>query len=65
MKESFNRELFFMKKIISMVMALTLCSSLFTGCANAEFNSENEIAVITREEGSGTRGAFVEIFGIE
>ncbi len=54
-----------MKKIISMVMALTLCSSLFTGCANAEFNSENEIAVITREEGSGTRGAFVEIFAIE
>ena len=29
------------------------------------FNLENEIVVVTREEGSGTRGAFVELFGIE
>ena len=27
--------------------------------------STTEIAVITREEGSGTRGAFIELFGIE
>ena len=26
---------------------------------------EGEIAVVTREDGSGTRGAFIELFGIE
>lgn len=29
------------------------------------FDAENEIGVITREDGSGTRGAFIELFGIE
>lgn len=29
------------------------------------FDSASEIGVITREEGSGTRGAFIELFGIE
>ena len=30
----------------------------------SKFDAENEITVITREEGSGTRGAFVEITGV-
>ena len=29
------------------------------------FNAAKEISVISREEGSGTRGAFIELFGIE
>lgn len=29
------------------------------------FDSAKEIGVITREDGSGTRGAFIELFGIE
>ena len=47
-----------MKKILSMIlaMAVMLCSAL----AAAE-----EINVISREDGSGTRGAFIELFGIE
>lgn len=35
------------------------------GTDNAAFDSNSEIAVITREEGSGTRSAFIELFGIE
>lgn len=31
----------------------------------SDFDSASEIGVITREDGSGTRGAFVELFGIE
>lgn len=31
----------------------------------SDFDSSQSIGVITREEGSGTRGAFVELFGIE
>ena len=29
------------------------------------FDTSKEIKVISREEGSGTRGAFIELFGIE
>jgi len=36
--------------------------TLFTGCAT---ENNNEIVVVSREEGSGTRGAFIELFGIE
>ncbi len=30
-----------------------------------DFNTSADIGVITREDGSGTRGAFIELFGIE
>ncbi|MDR0878127.1 MAG: substrate-binding domain-containing protein [Treponema sp.] len=36
----------------------------FTGCG-AKNIAGGEITVISREEGSGTRGAFIELFGIE
>ncbi len=49
-----------MKKLISILMALTLVVTM-TGCAFAA----QEINVISREDGSGTRGAFIELFGIE
>ena len=48
-----------------------LALPVLTGCGNksqggeAGFEKSGEIGVITREEGSGTRGAFVELFGIE
>lgn len=33
--------------------------------APAGFDANREIMVVSREDGSGTRGAFVELFGIE
>lgn len=33
--------------------------------AEANFDTSKDIAVISREDGSGTRGAFVELFGVE
>ncbi len=36
-----------------------------TGAADASTGMSGTITVISREEGSGTRGAFVELFGIE
>ena len=30
-----------------------------------DFDYDNDIAVISREDGSGTRGAFIELFGVE
>ena len=47
-----------MKKLVSILLTLTML--LPTACAMAD-----EINVISREDGSGTRGAFIELFGIE
>lgn len=33
--------------------------------ADSDFDADTEIAVISREDGSGTRGAFIELFGVE
>jgi phosphate transport system substrate-binding protein len=51
------------KTIFALVTALILAA--FTGCTNGEFKPENDITVISREDGSGTRGAFIELFGIQ
>ncbi len=51
-----------MKKIISLGLSLVLTMGLLTGCGG---NSDETISVISREDGSGTRGAFVELFGVE
>ncbi len=40
---------------------LLIVGLLVTGCGNAS----SDISVVTREEGSGTRGAFIELFGVE
>lgn len=58
-----------MKRIISLALSGLIVASLLTGCGPKKSSSEEgelkEIVVITREEGSGTRGAFVELTGIE
>lgn len=51
-----------MKKNIRLVLALIMLTIFFTGCAGG---GSNDIVVVTREDGSGTRGAFIELFGIE
>lgn len=33
--------------------------------AAGEWDSSNDITIVSREDGSGTRGAFIELFGIE
>lgn len=44
----------------------TAGSNTATGSGSTKsFDSSKEIGVITRESGSGTRGAFIELFGIE
>ncbi|NMB07433.1 MAG: extracellular solute-binding protein [Tissierellia bacterium] len=61
-----------MKKIISLSLLLIMIATFIVGCNNAdksssnlgEFNLDNTINVVSREDGSGTRGAFIEIVGI-
>lgn len=58
-----------MKKLISLALTGIISASLLTGCGPNPSNSKegelSEVVVVTREEGSGTRGAFVELTGIE
>ena len=48
---------------IAALAALALTCVVSTACA--DFNADKSITVISREEGSGTRGAFVELTGVE
>lgn len=57
-----------MKRLFSFIIAGLLAISI-VGCSNnanndGEFDTSRTINVITREDGSGTRGAFTEIVGI-
>ena len=57
---------YIMKKLVAaaligvMTMGLTVC-----GASAADFDSSEDITVVSREDGSGTRGAFIELFGIQ
>lgn len=50
------------KKMAAFAMAGLMSVSLFAGCGKTE---DNQITVVSREEGSGTRGAFVELMGVQ
>lgn len=49
------------KMILGAILATSICSAY----AAPKFNSKKSITVLSREDGSGTRGAFIELFGIE
>ena len=49
------------KKLAVVAMATTMLASVLTGCGAGA----SSIAVVSREDGSGTRGAFVELVGVE
>ena len=51
-----------LQKMIIGVILITSSVSVF---AAPKFNSKKSISVLSREDGSGTRGAFIELFGIE
>ena len=67
------------KKILAAATAMALtgalaaCGSTATdttadtqaAASSSNFKADSDIAVISREDGSGTRGAFVELFGVE
>lgn len=62
-----------MKKLAALVLAAATMLS-FAACGGSDdasqsdtgsFDTAGEISVVSREDGSGTRGAFIELFGIE
>lgn len=57
-----------MKKIICAMLLAALALTAVAGCTGAgasSFDTKKDIGVVSREDGSGTRGAFVELFGVE
>lgn len=65
------------KKVLSMAVLSAVVVTGLVGCGSGSGDSGNDgdgeeqqpvsaqIAVISREDGSGTRGAFIELFGVE
>ncbi len=63
-----------MKKLAALVMSTLCVASLACGCGNGSDGNSSQtesgkamkpITVVSREDGSGTRGAFVELTGVE
>ena len=56
-----------MKRVFAIGLAMTMAVGLLAGCGGqaAQDTENNPITVVSREDGSGTRGAFIELFGIE
>lgn len=59
-----------MKKVLAVGVIAAIAATMFTACGSSSSGSSDsdasgKISVISREEGSGTRGAFIELFGIE
>ena len=69
-----------LRKLLAMTLVVAMIGALAAGCGSkseetgaegegeqqtAEWDASNDITVVSREDGSGTRGAFIELFGIE
>ena len=58
------------KKLLTLAVATVAASSILTGCGGSsssdkKASADENITAVSREDGSGTRGAFIELFGIE
>ena len=69
-----------LRKLLAMTLVVAMTGALAAGCGSkseetgaegegeqqtAEWDASNDITVVSREDGSGTRGAFIELLGIE
>ena len=53
------------KKLVGIAVSACVIFSAFTSCTEEKWNKNSSINVLSREDASGTRGAFIELFGVE
>ena len=53
-----------LKKACTLFIIAALSMLAFTACGNSGFDASKNITVLTREDGSGTKGAFMDIIGL-
>lgn len=53
------------KKTVGMLAGMAVLGAALTGCGNSAGGAMGAISVVSREDGSGTRGAFVELCDVE
>ena len=51
-----------MKKFLAVI--LLICMAVISACSGASFDASRNITVIVREDGSGTKSAFMDIIGL-
>ena len=49
----------------ALALSLAACGSADSAAPAGDFDTDQDITVISREDGSGTRGAFIELTGVE
>ena len=66
-----------MKKFIAVLSVVGMVAAMAAGCggnsdsnssadaSTSDWDSSTDITIVSREDGSGTRGAFIELFGVE
>ena len=68
-----------MKKFIAVLSVVGMVAAMAAGCVGnsdskssadasgsaSDWDSSTDITIVSREDGSGTRGAFIELFGVE
>lgn len=55
----------FIRVMVALLTATTLLLSTLASCSKAGFDESKNISVVTREDGSGTKSAFLEIIGLK
>jgi len=53
-----------MKKIITFIALLAVSALMLTACGGSKFDASRNITVMVREDGSGTKSAFMSIIGL-
>ena len=53
-----------MRKFIALITTSVFTALLLTACAGASFDTSRNITVLAREDGSGTKSAFMDIIGL-
>ena len=65
------------RKLMAVALVAAMAATMAVGCGSSDsgssddksskgdWDSSNDITIVSREDGSGTRGAFIELFGIE